>query len=393
MAGVFRRGLVGCAALFAAVSGVVLFETPGAFAADVVVARTADLKKRVADAGTGQLRIASATVRQDRVRNRAQATVTLDAAPDGTSPATLVVAFGPVDGGVCQLNDFLDANQYATPISGDPAAGWSRNGRTFRLDLADEAAGYQPWECAGAVMVVGNENVSFLADDLRDIFMKPKLKVERPMILNRTVKGALALVKGKPHVVRFPVRSLNQADAKRVVVSGSGRGLKVSGSKLGTVYGNGTSSVRMVIRARGRKLGPLRIRVSSANGKVATRVVKVRARRAPAKPRPGRYRSPDGDVDFTITRGGKVKGFRIYTRTRCGGYGDFPTYTNNYYSFPTAPIDGGGVVDGSQRTKLYVVSLGLKAIGRKVTQGSFGYSVLQAPCSASDSFTARWIGR
>jgi len=360
-----------------------------------VIARTANLTDREVDLGTGATRIASASVRQDRVNDRAQATVTLDAAPEPGSNATLVVAFGPIDGGVCQLNDFLDADQYATPLGGAPATGWSRDGRTFRLDIQDEAAGYQPWECAGAIVGQGDQVLSFLGGNLTDVLMKPDYRIERPEILERKVKGKLNLSRGAAHTVRIPVTSLNQAEALNVKVSGSGRGLKVRGESDDSLYPNNTSTFRLQVRATGKRAGPLKVKVTSANGATRTRKIPVKLVRPPARPAPGEYRSADGDVTFRITGGRtpKVKGFRIYTRTRCGGYGDFPTYTNNYYSFPTAPIGGGGVIDRGQRTKLYVVSLELKAVGRKVTEGGFSYGVLEAPCSASDSFTARRVGR
>lgn len=225
--------------------------------------------------------------------------------------------------------------------------------------------------------------------------MRPKLRIERPKILDRVVKGPLKLVRGRSHTIRVPVKSLNQADAKRLVVTGAGRNLRVSKSAAGTVYGGWTDSNRLTIRATGRRVGPLTLKVTMANGETVRRKVPVRLRKPPARPMPGRYESKDGDVSFTITggRNPKVKGFRIYTQTRCGGYGDFPTYTNNYYSFPTGRLDGIGVLDGSDRTDLYSVSVGLKAVGRKVTEGSFFYGVSAAPCTASDSFTARRVGR
>lgn len=364
-------------------------------AAEPVVARTGELTHRQVDNGAGAFRIASASVRQDRLADRAQATVTLDAAPDGVSDATLVVAFGPLKDKVCQLNDFLDANEYRTSVNGPLAAGWSRNGRTFRMDIGDDAAGYQPWQCAGAILVSGTEIVSFVGGNLTDILMKPDLRIQAPKILERPVKGKLKLIRGATHTIRVPVKSANEAEARNVTVTGGGRGLKVGRAKDDLMLGNNTSTVLLAVKATKRRAGPLKLKVTSANGPVARRSVPVALTRAPAPPRPGRYRSSDGDVTFRVTGGKKprVRGFRIYTRTRCGGYGDFPTYTNNYYSFPAAPIGGGGVLDGTDRTKLYSVSLSLKAIGRKVTEGSFSYGVFAAPCSANDSFTAKRIGR
>lgn len=366
-----------------------------ASAADRVVARTAELTERPIDTGTGALRIASASVRQDRVADRAQATVTLDAAPDPGTDATLIVAFGPVRQGICELNDFLDADQYSTPVGETPAAGWTRDGATFRMDIADEAAGYQPWECAGAIMISGDQVVSFLGGDLTDILLKPELSIGRLEVLERPVKGKLKLVRGAQHTVRLPVSVTNEADAKDVSVTGAGKGLKVRGEKDDLLLGNNDSSFRLAVKATRKRVGPLKVKVTSSNGGTVRRSFPVRIVRPPAKPRPGRYSSKDGDVTFRITGGKKpkVKEFRIFAQTRCGGYLEIPRYTMNYYDFPTTRIGGGGIVDRGQTAELYVVSLELKAIGRKVTEGGFSYGARGAPCSASETFDARRIGR
>jgi hypothetical protein len=376
-------------------AGLLLAASSAARADDPVVARTANLTERQVDTGAGALRIASASVRQDRLNDRAQATVTLDAAPDASTPGTLIVAFGPIRQGICELNDFLDADEYRTPTVGSLAPGWSQNGRTFRLDLEDDAAGYQPWQCAGAILVSGDEIVSFLGGDLTDIYMKPDLRIQKPQILQRTVKGKLKLVRGATHAIRIPVKSLNEVRARGVVVTGSGKGLKVGRTKEDSLIGNYTSTVRLTVRAVKRRVGPLKLRVTSVNGPTATRKVPVKLTKPPARPRPGAYRSKDGDVSFRITGGKKpkIKGFSIDTRTRCGGYGDFPTYTNNTYNFPNVAIGGGGIVDRSDQKPLYRVSLSLKAIGRRVTEGYFSYGNRAAPCSAIETFEARRVGR
>lgn len=390
-----RRGALAKTFFCAGIAVAMLAGAASASAADVVVARQANLTERIVDAGTGADRIASATVRQDRRQERAQATVTLGAAPQGPTGSMLIVAFGPIRDGVCDLNDFLDADQYVTPIGGQPAEGWSRNGRTYRLDIADDAAGYQPWECAGAIIASGGENVSFLGGTLREIFLKPQLRLLPPRILERPVRGRLPLVRGATHVIRIPIRSVNGAEARGVVVTGAGRGLRVGRSPQGMLLGESTHIARLSVRAVGRRVGPLVVRVTSRNGPAVRRRVPVRLTRPPARPRPGLYRSADGDVRFRITAGRRpmIRDFRIDTLTRCGGYMEFPIYTPNTYTFPNRAIGGGGVLDASQRTKLYSVSLRFRAVGGRVVEGRFSYSVRQAPCSASDSFTARRVGR
>ncbi|MDQ2621471.1 MAG: hypothetical protein M3Y45_00345, partial [Actinomycetota bacterium] len=183
--------------------------------------------------------------------------------------------------------------------------------------------------------------------------------------------------------------------ARGVVVTGAGKGLKVSRARESSLIGNYTSSVRLNVRAVKRRVGPLKLRVKSLNGPSAKRTVRVKLVRPPARPRPGAYRSKDGKVNFRVTGGKrpKIKGFAIDTRTRCGGPGEFPIYTNNTYSFPRVAIGGGGIVDSSDRKRLYQVSLSLKAVGRRVTEGRFSYGNREAPCSAIDTFTARRVGR
>ncbi|MDF1604897.1 hypothetical protein PZ894_15085 [Nocardioides sp. YIM 152315] len=371
---------------------------PPAAADDVVVERTADLTVRDGvgtGTGMGAQRLSSASVRADVSGARVQATVVLDAEPTAATGATVVVAFGPLVDGICQLDDFLDADQYESSTT-DLAAGWTRTGRTLTLDLAAEEAGYQPWDCAGAILGVGGEVVSFLGGNLTAVHLEPQLGIDRPRILDKQVRGKLRLVRGQWHVVRVPVRGLNAAEARRVVVRGSGRGLAVTGQSLGTIDQDYVREAVIRVRAKSRKVGPLRLRVTSENGDTVRRKVPVRLVRAPARPVPGRYRSADGSVAFTITGGrtARVARFRVETRTRCQPPLDYATYTDNIYGFPKTRIGGGGVVDARQVKPLFSVSLQLKAVGRRVTQGSFGYVGPKGSyCSADERFRARRVRR
>jgi len=371
-----------------------LGSAPTASASDVVIARKGELRSRDSlgtGSGTGALRLASASVRADTRKERVHATVRLDAAPTAETEATLVVAFGPVDDGVCVLDDFLDGDQYSTSTV-DLADGWSRDGRTLRLDLAAEEAGYQPWECAGAILGVGDEVVSFLGGDLTLVHLKPKLQIRPVKILDKRVTGKLGLVRGAQHVIRVPVRGRNVVDARNVVVRGSGPGLKVGTAKVGRVWGESTREVPLTVRATGGKVGRLRLVVTSANGRTVKRTVPVRLVKAPKAPAPGSYRSPDGDVTFRVTGGRqpKVTGFRVYARTVCQPPLQYPVYSNNYYTFGKVKVGGGGVVDARREGKNYSVALRLKIVGGKVTQGRFSYVGPQAShCSATETFTAR----
>lgn len=374
---------------------------PAASAADVVVERVADLTARDGvgvGTGVGAQRLTSASVRADVRGERVQATVVLDAEPTAATAATVVVAFGPIEAGICQLDDVLDADQYQSSTT-DPAAGWTRSGRTLTLDLAAEEAGYQPWDCAGAIVGVGDQVVSFLGGDLTPVYLGPELRIQSVKVLDRKVRGRLGLVRGQRHLIRVPVRGLNQADAHGVVVSGTGRGLKVGKQQLGTVSSSYAPEAVLPVRAagrQGRKVGPLRLTVTSENGATVRRTVPVRLVKPPARPAPGRYRSADGAVTFTITggRAARLKSFRIATRTRCQPPLDYATYTDNTYGFPTVRVGGGGVVDAKRVKPLYSVVLQLKAVGSRVTQGSFGYVGPKGSyCTANEGFSARRVGR
>ena len=92
-------------------------------------------------------------------------------------------------------------------------------------------------------------------------------------------------------------------------------------------------------------------------------------------------------------RGGKVRGFRIYTQTTCGGYPDMPTTTQNTYSFQTEAIPRNNEVVGTERGNqggdaAYSAYLELEFVSRTKAVGKFSYFG-PARCVAVEGFTAK----
>ena len=194
-----------------------------------------------------------------------------------------------------------------------------------------------------------------------------------------------------------PSRSSTRApaQARAVTVTGKGKGVKVRPGSLG--YGlapadggeatSGTVDIRVKLTSKARK-AKLTL-MASSDGETVTSKVTVKATKAPAPPRPGRYESKDGDVRFTIS-GGKVVGFRVRTQTQCGGFPGLPTYTMNTYDFPKTKISRAGIVHDHDEGELYGVNLEMLVAGSTVTRGRFSYSGPDR-CFAVETFDARRV--
>ncbi|WP_193612151.1 hypothetical protein [Nocardioides lijunqiniae] len=345
--------------------------------------------------GSGARRLTSASVRQDLLRDRVSATVVLDAEPTGIGTESyLTVAFGHVADSTC-YGDL----QLTTITWGTMAAGFSRAGRTITMSIADDQAGYETWDCAFAVLDLDtnlppddNTVRSVLLGGLVDVPARPQLSLGAPEVLDRPVRR-LPLVRGNWTAVTVPVVNRGRVDATGVRVTGAGRGLRVRGARIERVYETGSSSARIQVRRTSARTGPLRLTVTSVDAPSARRAVRTRPVRAAARPAPGKYANRSGTITFRVTSGRRLTGFRSYTRTQCGGYPDgFPTYTMNTYSFPRSRIGLDGVVDRTQRARLYGVTLQVKIAGRRATSGRFTYSGPDR-CFAVDTFTARRVGR
>ena len=197
------------------------------------------------------------------------------------------------------------------------------------------------------------------------------------------------LVKGVWTKLDVAVRNTGPADATKVVVSGKGAGLKVRPGRIGYAIGTGKTGSATIEVKLVRPLKATRLSLTASSGRVrGMRTVPARSTRAPALPKPGRYRSSDGNVTFRITGGARrITEFRVRASTRCGGYPDVPTTTWNTYDFRTTRIARSGIVDATDRGRQYTTHLELLATGAKVTRGRFGYSGPDR-CSAIETFTA-----
>ena len=192
---------------------------------------------------------------------------------------------------------------------------------------------------------------------------------------------------------RIPVTVANAAaegiDARDVVVTGSGKGVKVRPAPFGTLDGQDDTEGHVWARLTKPK-ATLRLSVTEKGEVIGKASVKLRQRPAPAPPRAGAW-SANG-VDFTV-RGGKVRGFRINTQTRAG---DIPTSPRRPTT-PTAsrpmPIPRNNEVVGTERGNqggdaAYSAYLDIEFVSPTKAQGTFSYYG-PARCVAVDGFTVK----
>jgi hypothetical protein len=349
-----------------------------------VEARVGELTTRAGN-GTGAQRLTSASVRQDLVAGTVSGTFVLDAEP-GPS-AYLRVTFGELNGNNCQGD--LEVNTSTTAL--DPE--FTRSGRTYTMSAAVSQASYATWDCAFAALADDLSDspttYSLLGGPLTDVLAQPQLAIDAPTLLD---SAKLKLVPGVWTTLEVQVRNTGRADAPPVALSGKGKGLKVKPDTTDyPLYGGGSGVLR--IRVKLTRAKPAKMTLTAAAGaSTATRTAKVKPVGAPAAPLPGKYRAKKADLSFTIA-GGKVKGFRIYTQTTCGGYPSLPTYTMNTYTVPDTRIPRSGIVDRLDVKSLYSVMLRMKVVRGKVTKGYFRYYQPDSRCEAIETFTARRTGR
>lgn len=329
--------------------------------------------------------LASAQVRQQMTDDRVSGTFTLRAAPAAASSSTLVVGFGLMVGSSCE-----GEKEWRSPVTGTLAPGFSRSGATLRLGIAEDEASYQDWNCSYVALVdtaAPATTYDALVGTLSDVPATPRLRVGQPTVLDKPV-SRLKLVRNAWTTVRVPVHNDGRVDAERVRVTARGKGLRVKGV-ADKVWAGSERTLLLQVKRVAARSGPLRITASTAGAPGARRTLRTASVNPPPRPKPGTYRNQSGTVTFRITAGRtpRIKGFRVRTRTTCGGYPSLPTYSMNYYTFPTSPIGGGGVVDRSAREELYTVSLSLRAVGRRVTSARFDYNG-PARCRATETFTA-----
>jgi hypothetical protein len=248
-------------------------------------------------------------------------------------------------------------------------------------DLASAAA----WSCAVLLVDAGPGTTPY------DAFVAPLDVVTATPQLSVTAPKRDRLV--TKTWTRIPVRVANAAaegiDARDVAVTGSGKGVKVRPASFGSLEGQDDTEGHVWARLTKPK-ATLELAVTEKGETVGRTRVKLRTRPAPAPPKAGAW-SANG-VSFTV-RGGKVRGFSINTQTRCGGYPDILTTTNNTYSFKTTAIPRNNELFGTERGNqggdaAYSAYLDLEVVSRTKATGTFSYYG-PARCVAIDGFTVK----
>jgi hypothetical protein len=296
-------------------------------------------------------------------------------APDPSGQSVALLGFGTLQGSTCTVEEATTAWLYRS------IADVLLYDDKDTDDLASAAA----WTCS--VLLVGSGDLATTYDafvsPLTITTATPKLSVKPPK-RDRLVNKVWT---------RIPVTVTNASpegiDARDVAVTGAGNGVKVRTLEIGALDGQDDTEGHVWARLTKPK-AKLKLAVTENGEPIAKASVKLRQRPAPAPPKAGTWKA--SEVDFTV-RGGKVRGFRIYTQTTCGGYPDMPTTTQNTYSFQTEAIPRNNEVVGTERGNqggdaAYSAYLELEFVSRTKAVGKFSYFG-PARCVAVEGFTAK----
>jgi hypothetical protein len=299
-------------------------------------------------------------------------------APEADAGTRTLLGFGSLQGNSCTIEEATVAWVY-------------RNIPDVLLyddkDTPDLASAAE-WNCAALLVDAGPGTAP------HDVFIAPfDQEVATPQLSVRAPKRDRLVRKVW---TRIPVEVANASpegvDARDVVVSGAGKGVRVRPASLGSLAGRDDTEGYVWARLA-KPRATLRLAVTEKGERLGRASITLRQRPAPTPPRAGAWSAPG--VDFTV-RGGKVRGFRIATQTRCGGYPGIPTTTNNNYSFQTEPIPRNNEVVGTERGNqggdaAYSAYLELEFVSPTKAVGKFSYYG-PARCTAVDGFTAK-LGR
>ncbi len=255
----------------------------------------------------------------------------------------------------------------------------------------------KPWEC---VRVLRAKEDKFLTRGFHDVLVgtlpaavtrAPRLRVGRTSVLGQNQK-VLKVAQGGWTPVEVAISNVGTADAGNVTVRGVGRGLKVKAGSLRSISDGTTHRALVKVKPAGRKK-PRRLKfvARAAGGVVAQRTVRVKQVRQPKRATAGKYRGAKGRITFTVSKG-KVAKFRIRTLTRCNGYGNVADVKRNTYAFPKRAIARNGILHASAKGKGWTAHLQFRAVGTKVTRGTFRYYG-PGGCVAAERFAAKRVGR
>ncbi len=329
-----------------------------------------------------QMHGATVVVRYDHERRRAQieATVRLRAnAPDNTSVIDVGVGI-LVNGNDCRIHDYV--TQGFRPTTGTV------------VHVVDPGTFDIRWNCALVLTrqsTQPDEIHDAVAGSLTNTYIQPKLAISYPRLIGKGTKQ-LKLVRGVAQNHEFAVKNTGKYRARNVVLTARGSGLKSVRKKVGTIAPGETKTVRVPVRlASKKKRTTVRFTVAGSGVK-ASRAVRVRAVKAPARPAAGTWRSTNTTFTFRIKKGA-ITNFRgINLRMKCGGYGSYPTYRNVTLSFPRVKVPRHGYVEATKKYRKgsawYSASLSGRVVGKKLTQGKFTYATA-GNCMVIERFAAR----
>lgn len=314
-----------------------------------------------------------------------EADVWVKGQPSNSFDTRVLVGLGVLSGHVCDVRQPDHTGDGVVP---DGAKYW-----VWERDLPSP----KNWNCAlvtvhdRAVVPDRTNALDAMVGRLSDQYVQPKLTVSRPRLLDRAQKQ-VRLVRGVAQNHTLVVKNTGKYRARNVVVTARGKGIKTVRRNAGTLAPGAEASVKVPLRLMSRKKRATVRITASGSGVTSSRVVRVRAVKAPAKPRSGSWRSTNKTFTFKV-RNGRIANFRgINMRMQCGGDGTFPTYRNVSLTFPNVKVPRHGYVDAIKRYRRgdvwYTATLRGRVVGTKMTQARYTYSTAGS-CRVSEGFTAR----
>ncbi len=337
--------------------------------------------------------LVSATVRIDvhPTLEHIDAQLELAGEPVGALQDMVTIGLGRFDGSTCVVSHSHSDYVFTGRGTSQSVVG---NTGSRSADFGERPA--QPWNCVVALIdAAGDPSLVYDAfvGGLQNTYEKPKPKIANVQLLGKKMKK-LELARGTWTGLDVEVVNKGKVQANGLKVGGSGKALKVRGGRIATLLPGERATARIQVKPTGQSKS-LAL-VAKAPGVRASDKIATRAVAPPPRPRAGKWRSKGGVVKFTV-RGGKISGFRVQTRTRCGAPGEIPSYTNNTYDFPRTKVPRNGILEGAQRGKNDVwewsARLQMRLSGGKATQGRFTFYNTAGNCSASETFTARRSGK
>ncbi len=257
--------------------------------------RLADVRD---DGPTAQQRLDRIDVTRDLTKKTLTAKVAFAAAPTASLGSTVFVFLGLWSGSTCKARVAIAAEAAASgvdgaffassgEVDGSFSASRSRDGKALTItSAAHDRIRSAKLDCAYAFNQstdAATLYTSFYAEDLQNTYV-PKLKIE-------TRESLQGNYKGKTTKVRVQVSNIGESDAKKVKVSASGTGLKVSKptQTVATLEDGRSKTLTFSVKIKSGTQRTLKVTaVASGGKKVTTKVTIVE------KPKPKKYSSLSG---------------------------------------------------------------------------------------------------